>query len=407
MEMKKQQYDFLNWEFGVFFHFGIRTFYDVRQDWDEETVMPASGFNPSALDCGQWIRTAGEAGAKYTILVCKHHDGFALWPSKYTEYSVANAPWKEGKGDVVREYVNACRKYGMKVGLYYSPAEHGYRAKKPEDYDDYFINQISELLTNYGKIDYLWFDACGSENHSYDVPRIVREIRTMQPEILIFNMWDPDTRWCGNESGYMDSPNRLWVDETDFAVSTQEKTRWDKGRYLPAECDFRMRRHAWFYSEDEADTVKSLEELRGIYYYTVGRGANMLINIAPDRRGLLPREDCSRLLEFGKWVQSAFKDPISSDFVREGNVCSIELASPQLVNHVILRERPESMDSVQSFQIRAYPYPYGAPIVVYEGKTIGHKAICCFPAFYTSKVECVITGCTEEQSMAGMSVHYI
>ena len=118
----KNQLEFLNWEMGVFFHFGIRTFYQNNVDWDEKP-MDASVFNPEKLDCRQWIKTIKEAGAKYAVLTCKHHDGFANWPSKYTEYSVKNTPWKNGQGDVVREYVDACREFGIKVGLYYSPAQ--------------------------------------------------------------------------------------------------------------------------------------------------------------------------------------------------------------------------------------------------------------------------------------------
>ena len=149
----KGQLEFMDWEFGVFFHFGIRSFFLGHRDWDNQP-MPASAFNPDQLDCEQWIRTASEAGATYAILVCKHHDGFANWPTKYSDYSVAQTPWKDGKGDVVREYVDACRKYGLKVGLYYSPAQWGGSTSFSEakEYDDYFIGQISELLTNYGRI---------------------------------------------------------------------------------------------------------------------------------------------------------------------------------------------------------------------------------------------------------------
>ena len=133
--IKKQQLEFLNWELGVFFHFGIRTFNEGHKDWDMRH-MELSTFNPTDLDCDEWIKTINEAGAKYAVLVCKHHDGFANWPSKYTDYSVKNTPWKDGKGDVVREYVDACRKYGVKVGLYYSPAQFGSSKMNGKEYDD-------------------------------------------------------------------------------------------------------------------------------------------------------------------------------------------------------------------------------------------------------------------------------
>ena len=205
MNEYKRQIDYLDWEFGVFFHFGIRSFYPGHKDWDG-IEMPADGFNPDSLDCKQWIKIAKEAGATYAILTCKHHDGFAVWPSQYSKYSVANTPWKDGKGDVVREFVNACREYGLKVGLYYSPAQWGSHAipfSSAREYDDYFINQIGELLTEYGKIDYLWFDGCGSEGHEYDHARIINAIAEMQPEILTFcdPEWSPGVRWIGNEDG--------------------------------------------------------------------------------------------------------------------------------------------------------------------------------------------------------------
>ena len=395
MSHKKEQIEFLNWEFGVFFHFGIRTFYEGHRDWDLQE-MPLSGFKPTNLDCEQWMKVITEAGAKYAILVCKHHDGYANWPSKYTDYSVKNTPWKNGSGDVVKEFTDACRKYNIKVGLYYSPAEFGSKEKSAAEYDDYFINQVSELLTNYGKIDYLWFDGCGSENHKYDTKRIVKVIRGLQPNILIFNMWDPDTRWVGNESGYAHTPNNLTVNSTAFSVFTEtdKEESLEKEMFLPVECDFRMRRHNWFYSDQDEDTVKTLDELIGIYYYTIGRGANLLINIGPDRDGLLPKKDSDRLIELGDFIKKSFANLISSDFIKsdnkENNSYICELESPVLINHCVLKEDEDNLETVEQFSIKAVPYEYGLPITIYEGKTIGHKAVCQFPPFYTKKVEVTI-----------------
>jgi alpha-L-fucosidase len=298
---KKEQLDFLNWEFGVFFHFGIRTFNEGHEDWDLQP-MELSSFDPTELDCEEWIKTVHAAGAKYAVLVCKHHDGFANWPSAYTDYSVKNTPWKNGNGDVVREYVDACRKYDIKVGLYYSPAQFGSSEMTSREYDDYFINQICELLTNYGKIDYLWFDGCGSENHQYDTARIIAEIRRCQPEILIFNMWDPDTRWIGNESGVASMTDKPEVNSLAFSVQTNVEDALDEDVFLPAECDFRIR-DQWFYSDADADTLKSLDTLWALYLNSVGHGANMLINIAPDRRGLIMDSDAERFLQLGNKIR--------------------------------------------------------------------------------------------------------
>ena len=370
MNIKKEQLDFLDWEFGVFFHFGIRTFNEGHKDWDMKP-MALSTFAPSALDCEDWIGAVHDAGAKYAVLVCKHHDGFANWPSVYTDYSVKNTPWKDGHGDVVREFVDACRKYGIKIGLYYSPAQFGSVKMDGKEYDDYFIHQIRELLTNYGRIDYLWFDGCGSEGHQYDTKRIIREIRTCQPSILIFNMWDPDTRWIGNERGVANSPNPLFV---EYDGET---------RFLPAECDCRMRAENWFYSETDEDTVKSLDELMGLYDYSVGRGSNLLINIGPDRRGKLPEADKRALLVFGEAIRARFSCPVSCKAALGEQKLTLTFDA-QLVDHVVLSEEITA-DEIASFEI--YAFPADKPMLVYSGKTIGHKAICQFPAVMTDKIE--------------------
>ena len=383
--MKKEQLEFLNWEFGVFFHFGIRTFNEGHVDWDMKP-MALESFQPSELDCDEWLKTVSDAGAKYAILVCKHHDGFANWPSAYTEYSVKNTPWKDGKGDVVREYVDACRKYGIKVGLYYSPAQFGSSEMKATDYDDYFINQIRELLTGYGKIDYLWFDGNGSEDHQYDTARIVAEIRKCQPEIVIFNMWDPDTKWVGNESGIAHSPNKLTVGALDFSINKDIQDLLDEPRFLPTECDFRMRLLNWFYSDSDVDTVKSVDELMGLYYYSVGRSANFLINIGPDRRGKLPKEDKEVLLQFGETLRKTFGPSVAFEEKATEKKLTLEL-DLQLINHVVLSEEIDPNNEIENFEIKIYPYPYGAPVTVYRGTTVGHKAICPFPTIKTNRVE--------------------
>jgi alpha-L-fucosidase len=391
----------MDWERGVFFHFGIRTFYEGHQDWDMKE-MSLSSFNPTKLDCTQWISAAKEAGFKYAILVCKHHDGFANWPSKYTAYSVANTPWENGNGDVVQNFCNACRQYGLKVGVYYSPAEFGSKDKEHKDYDEYFINQVSELLTSYGVIDYLWFDGCGSEGHEYDWGRIIAEIRRLQPDILIFGSVDPDTRWIGNESGYAHSPNHNIVAATEFSVQTNDMQTLAERRFLPAECDVRMRLHSWFYSNTDEHTVKSVEELMGIYYYSVGRGANLLINIGPDRRGLLPDADRLRLLEFGAEIRRRFAIPLVGAQVQDYDCLVFTSNEPALVSHVILTESLDHEDPIEAFTLRAYPYTYGYPITIYEGRTIGHKAICQFPPFLTQKIEILVS---KPERLTGFTVY--
>lgn len=405
--VKKEQLEFMDWEFGAFFHFGIRTFYEGHKDWDMQE-MSLDKFNPTSLDCRQWIRMVKQAGARYAILVCKHHDGFANWPSKYTDYSVAGTPWKDGSGDVVKEFTDACREYGMKIGLYYSPAQFGSDRMNGREYDDYFINQLSELLTNYGKIDYLWFDGNGSEGHEYDTVRIIDEIRKMQPYILIFNMWDPDTRWAGNESGMVSMPNHNITNELDFSVSTDELDTLKAERFLPAECDCRIRLENWFYSDNDLHTLKSVDELLGLYMYSVGRGANLLLNIGPDRRGLLPDEDAARVVEFGKKIKEIFSDPIADikNAERNENTYSVKLKENTLVNYVVLEEDMSFGEHVEKFSICLYPFSYGKPIKVYESSTIGHKHICKIPTFRTERVDIVIEKETGPHKIKNIELFY-
>lgn len=390
-----RQQEYQDWEFGVFLHFGIRTFYEDHCDWDgnENTMQPES-FAPTELDCEQWAVSAVAAGAKYMVLTAKHHDGFANWPSKYTDFSVASSPWKNGKGDVVLEYVDACRKHNLKVGLYYSPADAtSPHYSSPEDYDNYFIKQISELLGgDYGTIDMLWFDGCGSENHDYDWGRIVKEIRCMQAEILIFSMGDPDYRWVGNECGLAHSPQFNTADEVFISIRTKKKELVkDSKTWLPAECDFKMRKN-WFWREEDNDTVKTPVELLGIYYYSVGRGSNMLVNIGPDKHGLLPESDVQSLKKMGDEIKKRFASPLGSidNFKNTGNVWTCDFSTylendtvyhskNLLVDHLVVQEDLTAGENISQYRISIIPYLHGEPIVVYHGYSVGHKIICQFP----------------------------
>lgn len=395
----KKQLDFLSWEFGIFFHFGLRTFYPGYRDWDMRE-MKTERFNPIQLDCEEWIKAACDAGAKYAIFTTKHHDGFSNWPSKYTDYSVKNTPWKNGEGDVVKEYVAACRKYGLKVGLYYSPAD--YRLKKEtitaEIFETYFINQISELLTDYGKIDYLWFDGCGAENIEFSKKRIVNAIRTLQPNILIFNMWDPDVRWVGNESGIAAFDNSNIVQSVDFSVLADSKENLKEKYFLPAECDVRMRYSHWFTADDtELDTVKSVEELMGIYDYSVGRGANLLLNIGPESSGRLPKRDKEMLLKFGEALKQRFSCPLATvdNPIEKDGKYTFCFDDFKFVNMLVIEEDVSDGEAVREFEIYA-AHPHIMPVYpdgqsVFIGKTIGNKRICKFPTLNANKITVKVT----------------
>ncbi len=370
------QLAFQDWEFGLFLHFGIRTFFEGHRDWDGMPMSPVA-FNPTMLDCNQWVQLAKQAGVRYSVLTAKHHDGFANWPSQFTNFSVASAPWRDGKGDVVREFTDACHQHDMKVGLYYSPADAASPVyPDPAAYDDYFINQISELLTGYGTIDLLWFDGCGSEGHVYNWPRITAEIRRLQPGILIFNMGDPDYRWVGNEVGV--APLPCWN-----TVESAGTPAW-----LPAECDCRMRLDNWFYSDQDEDTIKSVSELMGLYYHSVGRGCNLLINIGPDRRGLLPEKDAARLQEFSAEIRRRFSHPITTSARWEivSNGWELTPGRRLLLDHVVIQEELAHGEHVRRFAIQVSPTFDDQFITVYEGYQIGHKAICPFPTIPAHKV---------------------
>ncbi|SDD41705.1 alpha-L-fucosidase [Paenibacillus sp. UNCCL117] len=404
-----RQLDYQSWEFGLFLHFGLRTFYEGYVDFDERPMNPAE-FNPVNLDCKQWIRTAKEAGMKYAVLTAKHHDGFSNWPSKYSSFSVAASSWKDGKGDVIREFVDACRKYDVKPGLYYSPYDGSadFYNQDAKAYDDYFVNQITELLTAYGEIDILWFDGCGSEGHTYDWARIIGEIRRLQPNILIFNMGDPDFRWVGNEDGIAPVPCWNVVDSTEFSILTEDKEKLGDRLWLPAECDVQLRSN-WFYSDSDEHTLKSLEELMGLYYHSVGRGANLLLNIGPDRNGLLPEQDADRLQEFGSDIRRRFDRPFASmeHFTKTGHTWSYECKEPQLLDHVILQEDLVAGEQVRSFKIHIITQKTRRAVTIYEGQHIGHKAIIRVPAIKIRGLLVEITESDREPALRALSLHHV
>lgn len=377
-----RQLEFQSWELGLFLHFGIRTFYEGYRDMDPRP-MDAAAFQPASLDCDQWAWTIKRAGFKYAVLTAKHHDGFANWPSRYTKFSVASSPWKDGRGDVVRDFTRACRRHDLAVGLYYSPYDHDHPGyKDPKAYDDFFINQVSELLSGYGPIDMLWFDGCGSEGHTYDWPRIIGHIRQLQPNLLIFNMADPDYRWVGNEAGVAPVPCWNTASSVPLSIRTDEQESVSVPKWLPAECDVRMRLSRWFYDEAEVHTVKSVEELIGLYDYSVGRGCNMLLNIGPDRRGLLPENEADRLVEFGDAIRQRFASPFATlaDFQRNDNRWSFSLPSHALFDQAVLQEELRQGEHVRRFRISVTPYPNSQqPLTLWEGYNIGHKAICRVP----------------------------
>ncbi len=260
----------------------------------------------------QWAAVLQEAGVKLLILTAKHHDGFCLWPSRWTEHCVKNSPWRGGQGDVVREVVEALRDKQIRVGLYLSPWDRNQPTygDSPK-YNEYFRNQLRELLTNYGAIDEVWFDgACGEgpngKRQEYDWPSYYALIRELQPNALIA-ISGPDIRWVGNESGV--------ARENESSVVTRDgQLVWH-----PAECDVSIR-PGWFYHPSEDAKVKSLATLADIYFKSVGRNSVLLLNIPPDRRGRIAEADVVRLKEFGAFVDQLY----ATDFVTGCYGCRLQ-----------------------------------------------------------------------------------
>jgi len=309
-------------EFYGFIHFTINTFTDKEWGYGDESP---SLFNPTDFDAEQIAGTAAAAGMKGLILTCKHHDGFCLWPSKYTEHSVKNSPWQNGRGDVVKEIAAACRKYRLKFGIYLSPWDRNHKDYGRPEYLIYFRNQLRELLTSYGPIFEIFLDgANGGDGYYggaretrridrdtyYDWPTTWNLVRSLQPDTCLFSDAGPDVRWVGNERGIAGDPCWSTLNRNDFAPGRADETRLNRGdrpgsHWVPAECDVSIR-PGWFYHASEDSKVKSAAALVDLYYLSVGRGASFLLNLAPDRRGQIPGADVNSLREFRRILDSTF-----------------------------------------------------------------------------------------------------
>jgi alpha-L-fucosidase len=306
-------------EFYAFVHFNMNTF--TNYEWGTGAESPEL-FNPTGLDCRQWARVCRDAGMKGIILTAKHHDGFCLWPSAYTEHSVKNSPWKDGKGDVVRELADACKEYGLKMGIYLSPWDRNHAEYGTDAYITYFRNQLTELLSNYGEIFEVWFDGAnggtgyyGGANEErlvdrrtyYDWPETRKIVRDLQPGAVIFSDGGPGVRWVGNESGWAGETNWCMLRRDEFYPGSPNHRELTSGHedgthWVPAEVDVSIR-PGWFYHASEDQRVKTVEELVDIYYQSVGRNASLLLNLPVDRRGLVHENDAEHLKKMAEVIR--------------------------------------------------------------------------------------------------------
>ena len=392
----------------MFLHFGVNSFTD--REWGEGREDP-SIFVPSALDAMQWARTARDAGFKALVLTAKHHDGFCLWPTEQTSYSVKSSPWKDGKGDVVGDVARAARKYGLKFGVYLSPWDrHEPKYKDSAEYDKYYNAELEELATHYGDLVEFWLDGAGSAGHVYNFTKIIETLRTYQPDTIVFadtGLFEyGDARWVGNEAGIVDYENWNVIDRHGYR------------RWRPVEADTPLRDKHWFWHPNDEASLKSLDTLLDTYDKTVGRGAQLMLGLAPDNRGLLPDSDVKRLTEFGDALRSRTENnlalhhlPASSDVSlaldsngdtfwsappgsHHGEI-EVQFDHPITFDHALTMEWLNEGQHVQKYAIEIWNEADRKWKTVVEGQAIGHEKIDHFPPVTAKRVRLNILSSTD------------
>ncbi len=392
---------------GAIIHFGPNTF--LNQEWGDGTADPKV-FNPEQFDPEQWMRALRAAGITYVVFVAKHHDGFCLWPTAQTDYSVKSSPWENGKGDVVRRVEDAARKYGLKFGVYLSPWDrHEPRYKNSEEYDRYYTAELEELAQNYGDLEEFWLDGAGSGGHVYNFPRYVEELRMSQPNTLVFAdmaLFDyGDIRWVGNEAGSISYENWNVIDRHGFL------------RWRPVEADTPLRKLHWFWHPDDEASLKSIPELISTYEQTAGRGGQLMLGIAPDRRGLLPDADVKRLEEFGAAIKARYGKNLAATHVATDKESALALdddpdtfwsapagshhamlevnfGKPLTFDHALTMEWLNAGQHVEKYAIEVYRKSEWVRIA--GGLAIGHKKIDEFPRVTASRVRLNILSSSAE-----------
>ena len=325
----QKQLNYQALEMVGFIHFNMNTFTDKEWGYGDESP---SLFNPQKLDCEQWVKAAKDAGIKELILTAKHHDGFCLWPSAYTEHSVKYSPYKNGKGDIVKEFTEACAKYGMKAGLYLSPWDRNHAGYGTPAYITYYKNQLHELLTNYGKISEVWFDGANGGDGFYGGAKETRKIDKksyypwddireivykLQPEALIFSDAGPDIHWIGNERGIAGETFWSMLNRNQVAVGDADTDYLNRGDYYGSswvigQCDVSIR-PGWFYHATEDEKFRTPSQLVDLYYKSVGRNAVFLLNIPPNRDGLFAEKDVAAMKKYREILDNTFKENMASN----------------------------------------------------------------------------------------------
>lgn len=377
----KRQLAWHKMEFYLFMHFGPNTFTD--KEWGEGTEAETV-FDPGNLDCRQWCRIAKAAGAKGIIITAKHHDGFCLWPSRYSTHTVRESKWKNGKGDVLKELSQACKEYGLKFGVYISPWDRNHPKYGTPQYNDVFVNMMKEILTGYGPVWELWWDGANGEGPNgkkqvYDWTRFKKTVRQLSPNTVVFSDIGPDIRWCGNEQGFAGETNWNFLDTAGFTpgagappTDTLNQGNYYGKNWIPAECDVSIR-PGWFYHKEENEKVKTPEQLFSLYLKSVGRGANLLLNVPPDRNGLIGKEDSAALVGFKKLREESFSQTVP-----------VDLKKPKQINCIVLKENLSFGQRVRKFEVEIFDENNKRTSV--GGSSIGAKRILCFPAIKATHI---------------------
>ena len=375
-------------EFYLFMHFGPNTFTNL--EWGKGSEDP-NVFNPTAIDCNQWAIIAKAAGAKGIIITAKHHDGFSLWPSKYSKHTVRESKWMNGKGDVIKMLSEACKKAGIEMGVYISPWDRNHPEYGTAAYNDIYIQTMKELLTGYGNLTELWWDGANGEGPNgkkqvYDFTRFKDSAMSYQPNIVIFSDIGPHIRWVGNENGLINETNWNLLDTAGFkrgegapANDTLNRGNFNGKNWIGAEADVSIRK-GWFYHEEEDSTVKSGKTLFNLYLNSVGHGGNLLLNVPPNRKGLIAPQDSAALMDFRKIREAAFQTNLFKNAVIKNtkNETAICLTTPVSINSIQLQEQIKFGQRVIRFEIYAGDKEADMKKIA-ESTTIGRKKIIQFP----------------------------
>lgn len=437
----KQQLAWHEMEFYWFIHFGPNTFTDKEWGHGDE---PEDVFNPSALDCRQWARIAKQSGAKGIIITAKHHDGFCLWPSKFSTHTVRESKWKNGKGDIVGELAKACRENGLKFGVYLSPWDRNHPKYGTPEYNNVYVNTMKELINRYGPFFEFWWDGANGEGpngkkQQYDFRRFENTMRKYAPNTIVFSDIGPDVRWVGNEKGIAGMTNWNYLDTAGFKrglgappTDTLNQGNINGKHWIPAECDVSIR-PGWFYHAEEDDKVKTPEQLFDLYVKSVGRGANFLLNVPPDRRGLIHEKDSASLVAFKKMRDESFDVNFAlaskAELHRDGSIFPrtkfndgnrttfekltnyqntrlwLKFEEVRKVNCIVLQEAIQLGQNVKEAKIELLN---GAELVKEMTiTTIGRKRIITFPTVEASAVNLVIKDAIDTPLISEIGAYWI